>query len=138
VIDAAASVAEQVLGAAPGIHILGTSREPLRASGEHVHRLIPLGVPVSSRISASEALTFSAIQLFVERATANSDEFSLSDEHASNIADICRRLDGIPLAMSLRPDASTHSELPGLRRVWMIDSIFSHEAGAPPCRANRP
>jgi predicted ATPase/DNA-binding winged helix-turn-helix (wHTH) protein len=101
VIDAAASLAEQVLRAAPGIHILATSREPLRANGERVHRLTPLGVPVTTRISASEALTFSAIQLFVERATANSDEFSLSDSDASNIADICRRLDGIPLAIEL-------------------------------------
>jgi predicted ATPase/DNA-binding winged helix-turn-helix (wHTH) protein len=101
VIDAAASLAEQMLKAAPGIHILATSREPLRANGERVHRLTPLGVPVSSKISASEALTFPAVQLFVERATANSDEFSLSDTDASNIADICRRLDGIPLAIEL-------------------------------------
>jgi predicted ATPase/DNA-binding winged helix-turn-helix (wHTH) protein len=101
VIDAAAALAEEISERAPAVHILATSREPLRASGERVHRLLPLGVPASSRVPAQEALTYPAVQLFVERATANSDEFTLSDTDALTIADICRRLDGIPLAIEL-------------------------------------
>jgi predicted ATPase/DNA-binding winged helix-turn-helix (wHTH) protein len=102
VIEAAASLAEEVFNQAAGVHIVATSREPLWAEGEHVHRLPPLNPPGPSlRFTASEAMTYSAIQLFVERATASSDEFRLTDANASMVADICRRLDGIPLAIEL-------------------------------------
>jgi len=102
VIDAAAALAAEILSRAPGIHILATSREPLRANGERVHRLLPLEIPVSSSgLSAAEALDFSAIQLFVERATADLGEFDLSDADAPIVAEICRRLEGMPLAIEL-------------------------------------
>jgi predicted ATPase/DNA-binding winged helix-turn-helix (wHTH) protein len=102
VVEAAASLAEEVFSHAHGVHILATSREPLWAEGERVHRLPPLDPPAASpRFTASEAMTYSAIQLFVERATASSDEFRLTDANASMVADICRRLDGIPLAIEL-------------------------------------
>ncbi len=102
VIDAAATLAEQVLKSAPGLHILATSREPLRAEGEHVQRIAPLAVPASSEgLTATEALTFPAIQLFVERAAASRDSFVLTDSDAPVVADICRRLDGIALAIEL-------------------------------------
>jgi predicted ATPase len=102
VIEAAAALAEEVFNRAPGMHVLATSREPLRAEGERVQRLLPLEVPVaSSRLTADEAVAFSAVQLFVERATASTDEFRLTDDNAAVIADICRRLDGIALAIEL-------------------------------------
>ena len=101
VIELVAPLSEEILNRAPGVHILATSRERLRTSGEWVHRLLPLGVPTSSNLSAAEALAFPAIQLFVERATANSDEFKLTETAAPIVADICRRLDGIPLAIEL-------------------------------------
>jgi predicted ATPase/DNA-binding winged helix-turn-helix (wHTH) protein len=101
VIELAAALSEEILNRAPGVHILATSRERLRASGEWVHRLLPLGVPSLSNLSAAEALAFPAIQLFVERATANSDEFKLTDIVAPSVADICRQLDGMPLAIEL-------------------------------------
>lgn len=101
-IDAAAALAEQIFHRAPGVQILTTSREPLRAEGERVQRLLPLEVPpASAKITADEAMSFSAVQLFVERATASADGFRLSDADASVVAEICRRLDGIALAIEL-------------------------------------
>lgn len=102
VIGPAAVVAAEILKAAPRAHILATSREPLRAAGEHVHRLSPLETPPATpRLTAAEALCFPSIQLFAERAAEAQDEFALSDANASIVADICRRLDGIALAIEL-------------------------------------
>jgi predicted ATPase/DNA-binding winged helix-turn-helix (wHTH) protein len=102
VVDAVANMVERVLEAAPGVHILATSREPLRAAGERLYRLLPLGVPPSSvGLKAEEAQAFPAIQLFVERAAAVLDGFELTDANAPIVADICRRLDGIALAIEL-------------------------------------
>ena len=71
VIEAAAALAVELLRSAPGLKILATRREPLRAQGECVHRLSSLASPPASvRLSASEALSFPAVQLFVERAAA--------------------------------------------------------------------
>jgi len=100
VIDAAAALAVGILKGAPGVRVLATSREPLRAEGERVHRLSPLeSPPVSARLTAAEALDFPAVQLFVERAAATLDEFELSDADAAIVAEICRKLDGIALAI---------------------------------------
>jgi hypothetical protein len=102
VIDAAATVAIERLKGARGVHILATSREPLRVEGERVHGISPLpSPPASTRLTASEALGFPAVQLFVERAAASLDDFALSDNDAPIVAEICRRLDGIPLAIEL-------------------------------------
>jgi predicted ATPase len=102
VIEAAAALAVDLLKGAPGLNILATSREPLRAQGECVQRLTPLKVPpISRKLTAAEALAFPAVQLFVERAIACLDEFELSDAYAPIVADICRSLDGIALAIEL-------------------------------------
>ncbi len=101
VIEAAALLAEQLL-LAPRVHILATSREPLRAGGEWVHHLRPLDVPADpSGLSAAEALTYPAVQLFVERAAAILDGFELSDADAPVVSDICGKLGGIALAIEL-------------------------------------
>jgi len=102
VIDAAASFAERVLRGAPGVHILATSREAMRAESERVQRLRPLGVPRDSAgLTAAEALGYPAVALFVERASESLDTFELSDADAPIVADVCRRLDGIALAIEL-------------------------------------
>ena len=102
VVDASALLAEALLKGAPGVDVLATSREALRAEGEVTRRLGPMGVPPASpALTAATALTFPSIQLFVQRATANDDSFVLSDEEAPVVADICRHLDGIPLAIEL-------------------------------------
>jgi len=102
VIGAAAALAEAVLKAAPNVSILTTSREPLRAEGESLHRLPALELPSASvGLSASDALGYSAVQLFNERASAAVDGFALADADVPAALEICRRLDGIPLALEL-------------------------------------
>jgi predicted ATPase/DNA-binding winged helix-turn-helix (wHTH) protein len=102
VVGVAAALAEEILNRAPGVHILATSREPLRARGERVQRLAPLELPpATAAAKAAEMVKYPAIQLFVERATASSDEFKLTDDNAAVVAEICRRLDGIALAIEI-------------------------------------
>jgi len=102
VIEAAAALAAAVLRGARGVQILATSREPLRVESERVRRLSPLvSPPASVKLNAAEALGFSAVQLFVERAAATASEFELNDVNASTVGEICRRLDGLPLAIEL-------------------------------------
>ena len=101
VIDAAADIGS-LLGAAQGLDILATSREPLSIAGEHVYQVHPLelpaepGTPTADEIRANEA-----VELFMERARAARSDFSLDDANAQAIAAICRRLDGLPLAIEL-------------------------------------
>src|SRR5579871_5539819 len=97
----AARVAEAILRAAPRVRILATSREPLRIAGEHIYRVPPLSVPSGESPTAEDALQYGAIAFFVERARASDARFALSDENAPIVAEICRRLDGIALAIEL-------------------------------------
>jgi predicted ATPase/DNA-binding winged helix-turn-helix (wHTH) protein len=123
VIDAATSLIEGLLGGAPQLMILATSREPLRAKGEWVQRLTPLTSPdPTRRLSAAEALSFPAVQLFVERAAASLDGFELTDANAPIIAGVCRKLDGLPLAIEL---AAARIDAFGLRGpVELLDRRF--------------
>jgi len=102
-IEAAARLAESILRDSPQTHILATSRESLRAEGEWVHHLSPLECPPSDTVilTATEALEFPAVQLFVEQVAASGYPFQLSDADAPVVAEICRRLDGIALALEL-------------------------------------
>jgi predicted ATPase/DNA-binding winged helix-turn-helix (wHTH) protein len=101
-IDAVAGAAEAVLRQAPGVTIVATSREPLRAESEVVWRLEPLATPpLEQSLSAAEALDYAAVQLFVDRARASDRSFRLTDDIVATIANICRRLDGLPLAIEL-------------------------------------
>jgi predicted ATPase/DNA-binding winged helix-turn-helix (wHTH) protein len=100
VIDAAASLAAAVLSAAPNVNILATSREPLGVAGERKHHLGPLSSPqLSSQLTTAEAAAFPAVQLFVERVRATVEDFALTDANTPLVVEICRRLDGLPLAI---------------------------------------
>jgi predicted ATPase/DNA-binding winged helix-turn-helix (wHTH) protein len=102
VIEAAAILAEEIFRGTKAVHILATSREALRVEGERVHRLPPLNFPASTQgLKAADALDFPSIQLFVERAAASLGAFDLTDAEAPLVADICRRLDGIALAIEI-------------------------------------
>jgi predicted ATPase len=102
VLLAAAELAESLLKGAPAVHILATSREPLRAEDERVQRLPPLETaPVEPGLTVTEALSYPAVQLFVERASASAGGYELKDEDVPVVAQICRRLDGIALAIEL-------------------------------------
>ena len=102
VIEAAATLAEEIVGGTRRAHILATSREALRAEGEHVYRLTPLAFPSEAEnLKAEDALSFPAVQLFVDRAAASLGSFELGNSEASFVSEICRRLDGIPLAIQI-------------------------------------
>lgn len=94
--------AEALLGCGGNLSILMTSRQPLGARGESFYRLSALAVPpVSALGSVSQAMGYPAVQLFVSRAQARQHEFSLRDPDLKMVRDICRRLDGLPLAIEL-------------------------------------
>jgi predicted ATPase/DNA-binding winged helix-turn-helix (wHTH) protein len=102
VIDAAAVLVEVVLKAGPGIQVLATSREPLRAEGEYVKRLAPLRMPSTpANLTGDQALAFPAIELFAERASMSFEDFELTDADVPAAVSICRKLDGLPLAIEL-------------------------------------
>jgi predicted ATPase/DNA-binding winged helix-turn-helix (wHTH) protein len=101
-VAATAELIERVSRAAPHVHILVTSREPLRHTAEWVRRLPPLRCPPPcERLTADEAMTYPAVQLFVDRMSASDDLCEIDDDNAGTVADICRRLDGMPLAIEL-------------------------------------
>src|SRR6266404_2948854 len=101
-IETIAPLAERIFREAPEVHILATSREPLQVEGEQVHRLHPLAFPDDDApLTAACALTFPAVQLFVERAASHGSGFQLNDAEAPIVANVCRRLDGIALALEL-------------------------------------
>jgi predicted ATPase/DNA-binding winged helix-turn-helix (wHTH) protein len=102
VIDAAAIMVEVVLKAGPGIQVLATSREPLRAEGEYVRRLAPLRMPsTTAKLTAAQALAFPAIELFAERASMSFEDFELTDADVPAAVVTCMKLDGLPLAIEL-------------------------------------
>jgi predicted ATPase len=114
-VDAIALLSESLLRAAPEVHILATSRESLRAEGECVQRLESLDCPPPIAVpDRAQALTFSALQLFVERAMASHDSFELTDDELPLAIEICRRLDGIPLAIELAAAQVSSLGLSGL------------------------
>ena len=112
VVGGAAVLAEQVLRSAPGVHVLATSREPLRAEGERVLRIPALELPpTSAGKTAEDALRYSAVQLFVERASALLDRFEFRDADAPAVITICSRLGGIALAIELAASHVTTFDL---------------------------
>jgi predicted ATPase len=115
-IEVAASLAEQLISHSRRLHILATSREPLRAKGERVRRLQPLVSPPGdlTRLTAADALGFPAIQLFAERASASLNDFELTDADAPVVAQICRKLDGIALAIEL---AAAHASMFSMKEL---------------------
>lgn len=101
VIEDAALLAERLLQRLPDLLLLATSREPLRAEGEWVHRLAALSVPPQAGEHPDEAATYSAVALFLDRARAANDTLRVDAAAIAAIIDICQQLDGIPLAIEL-------------------------------------
>ncbi len=105
VVEAAASVAHALLASCPGLTILATSREGLAVTGEAVFSIPPLSLPSSDHrheTDSVEALqTFDAVALFCARAREADRHFSLNDANADAVVRICRRLDGLPLALEI-------------------------------------
>ena len=99
----AAPTAIELLSGCPALKLLVTSREPLHVRGEHVYAVPPLSLPHGGRETptAAELAGYEAVQLFVERAQAVRPDFRLSNQNSAAIADICLRVDGLPLAIEL-------------------------------------
>jgi predicted ATPase/class 3 adenylate cyclase len=101
VIEAVASLVESLLAVAPNVRVLVSSQEPLGIAGEQVFRLPSLAVPKDAQVRSEDAMRAGAVQLFVERAKGADPRFALDDRNAATVAAICRRLDGIPLAIEM-------------------------------------
>jgi predicted ATPase/transcriptional regulator with XRE-family HTH domain len=102
VIDEARRVAAAILHGCPDVCILATSRESFKTAGERAYRMPSLSVPSNSELlPAKEMSKYGAMQLFSDRAASADNRFVLTAENAPHVADICRRLDGIPLAIEL-------------------------------------
>jgi predicted ATPase/DNA-binding winged helix-turn-helix (wHTH) protein len=101
-IDEVATLASSIFQGAPDVHILATSREALRVEGETVYRLDTLACPPNdSNLTAAMARTFPATQLFMDRAKASGARLEFGDSEAAIAASICRKLDGVALAIEL-------------------------------------
>jgi len=120
-VDAAARLAEDLLGRCPGLRILATSREPLGILGEALSPLAPLIVPEPGT-SLAGALNNPAVRLFTDRATAARPDFAVTHDNVGAVAEICRRLDGLPLAIELA--AARLRALPIERVAARLDDRF--------------
>jgi predicted ATPase len=101
-IEASARLADELVRGCPTLLIVATSREPLGIAGESTYRVPSLAFPARTEgITAAEALEHGAVRLFVERASATVDGFRLTDLNAPAVANICKHLDGIPMAIEL-------------------------------------
>jgi predicted ATPase/DNA-binding winged helix-turn-helix (wHTH) protein len=127
VANAAASLAEHLFSGAPRVHLLTTSREALRVEGEHAHHLGPLGTPTEGiGMNVDTVQTFPAVQVFLERAAASGWSGELTDDDVQIVAETCRRLDGVPLAIELAASFAGRYGLQGvatllddhLRLLW--------------------
>jgi predicted ATPase/DNA-binding winged helix-turn-helix (wHTH) protein len=114
VVEAAANMAEALLRASPSTRVVATSREALRVPGECIYRVLPLGVPAEGVKDPDEVLRHGAARLFVARARDADPHFSLDSRAAGAMAAICRRLDGMPLAIELAAARTASLGLEGL------------------------
>lgn len=116
-LDAVATMARALLDGVPGLRLLVTSQAPLRLADEHVQRLAPLAVPEPG-VAADEARRTAAVALFVERAQAADSRFQLHDAQVPVAAELCRRLDGLPLAIELAA-----ARVPVMGLAVLLDSL---------------
>jgi predicted ATPase/transcriptional regulator with XRE-family HTH domain len=100
-IEACAALAARLLAVCPDLSILATSREPLQIAGEHRRPIRPLDVPDPTAASFDALVGTSSVRLFAERARAIDPDFALIETNAGAVAEVCTRLDGIPLAIEL-------------------------------------
>ena len=112
-VDGAGAVVSQLLAAAPRVRVLATSRRPLHTGGEHEHAVPPLTLPDAA--AGEDAIADAgAVQMFVQRAQMVRPSFALTADNAADVAEICRALDGLPLAIEL---AAARVKLLGTKAV---------------------
>jgi DNA-binding winged helix-turn-helix (wHTH) protein len=130
VIDVVAHLAERMLRHVPSLHIVATSREALGAEGEYIYQVSPLEAPPENLADAKQIRQFSAVQLFSKLANAADPNLLLSDETIATVGTICRRLDGIPLAIELAAarDAGPASRRRDVGKKFFVGFEFFDEA----------
>lgn len=122
VVESAAEAVDSILRLCPHTTVLATSREVLRIEGEHVYRVLPLEVPPPGQDEPARLASHSAVQLFLARTAAMATDFSGDPASLSLIASICRRLDGIPLAIEFAAARATTLGLPQV--AALLDDRF--------------
>jgi predicted ATPase/class 3 adenylate cyclase len=101
-VEASAQLCQALLAACAKVHVLATSREPLRVAGESAYRVPSLATPDPRAVVTAETLTpYAAVQLFIDRAVAAQSTFQVNNANAAAVASLCFHLDGIPLAIEL-------------------------------------
>jgi predicted ATPase/class 3 adenylate cyclase len=100
-VEACAILTDHLLHSCPQLKVIATSREALDIAGETVYQVPSLSWPSQIQVTRQAAMGFESVQLFAERASAVNPKFNLTEENASDVAQICRHLDGIPLALEL-------------------------------------
>ena len=113
VVDGVARLAQAVLDKAPGVRFVVTSQAPLKLASEMVYRIGPLTLP-QGPLPAAQALGFSAVALFVDRARMADARFTLTDANAPAVIELCRQLDGLALAIEL---AAARAPMLGVQRL---------------------
>jgi predicted ATPase/DNA-binding CsgD family transcriptional regulator len=130
----AAPLVPRLAAACPDLVILVTSRERLGTTGEQVLPIEPLALPrPGATQTVSQVISSPAVQLFVERAVAARPDFALTDDNAADVAAICRRLDGLPLAIELAAARVAHlspKEVSG-HVGWLLPLLAGGAADAP-------
>ncbi|WP_219471767.1 ATP-binding protein [Nonomuraea rhizosphaerae] len=99
--DACSALVQYLLRAAPGLHVLATSRQALRAPGEHALIVRPLQVPGTEGGADQDVAHVESVALFLDRVAGVDPEFEITEDNAAAVAELCRRLEGIPLAVEL-------------------------------------
>src|SRR5574340_444994 len=101
-LQASAALVAQLLGEAPGLRVLATSREPLAIAGEHICVIPPLSTPSPDQSHTPQGIDhFEAVKLLIDRARSIQPDFTVTDENLAAVVQLCHRLDGIPLAIEL-------------------------------------
>jgi predicted ATPase len=128
-LDTCAHLAEVLLRRCPDVRILATSRAPLRISGEQEHQVLPLDVPDARYVAYGDLAGFAAVRLFVERARDVQPDFAPSEALMAPVAEICRRLEGLQLAIELA--AARVRLLPPPALFHRLDSRLGLLTGGP-------
>ena len=128
-LDACAALVDELLRATANLSVLATSRQPLGVHGEHLLPVPPLTMPADDVPTAPEATSYEAVSLFVERARAATGDFDLTASNVVDVVRLCRRLDGVPLAIELAAARLRVLSLPQL--LARLDDRFALLTDAP-------
>src|SRR6266567_1609685 len=138
-VQAAAELVQRLLAGCPGLRVIATSREPLGVRGEFIWRVPPLGLPLAAGadgagLSAQEVVRCEAVQFFSARAAAVRPGFGLDEANAAAVAEICRTLDGVPLAIELAAARirALSAEQIALRLADRFELLAGGDRTAPP------